>query len=86
MVQRVYGRAIAGEREPLAHDIPDTQQAQMKGKRPDLSQWLIDGYIEGGSSRAELSWLHGDAVSIIVAGRLEHHPTKPLCLQWLTIA
>ncbi|KAI0509558.1 cytochrome P450 [Xylaria bambusicola] len=44
------------------------ERLQIKDERADLSQWLINAYIEDGSQQAELAWLQGDAVTMIVAG------------------
>ncbi|KAI3339442.1 cytochrome P450 [Ustulina deusta] len=44
------------------------ERLQMRGERHDLSRWLIDAYVENGSQQTDLAWLHGDAVTIIVAG------------------
>ncbi|KAI1420437.1 cytochrome P450 [Xylaria sp. FL1777] len=44
------------------------ERLYMKGKRQDLAHWLINAYMEDGCRQTDLAWLHGDAVTIIVAG------------------
>ncbi|KAJ3556409.1 hypothetical protein NPX13_g10140 [Xylaria arbuscula] len=44
------------------------ERLHVKGARPDLTQWLIDAYLADGARQEELAWLHGDAVTIILAG------------------
>ncbi|KAJ8119834.1 hypothetical protein ONZ43_g3300 [Nemania bipapillata] len=44
------------------------QRLEMKGDRPDVSQWLIEAYLKNGSQEADRPWLSGDATALVVAG------------------
>ncbi|KAI0973579.1 cytochrome P450 [Xylaria arbuscula] len=50
--------------------ISCTYWTQTTDVRPDLSQWLINSYKEDGYRDTDLSYLHGDAVTITVASAL----------------
>jgi hypothetical protein len=42
----------------------------MKVDRPDVAHWLIQASLKKGTLEEDREWLNGDAVTIIIAGRL----------------
>lgn len=51
------------------------ERIEMKGRRHDVSHWLIDASLKRGSLNADREWLNGDAVTIIIAGSDTIAPT-----------
>ncbi|KAI1394910.1 cytochrome P450 [Hypoxylon fuscum] len=43
-------------------------KAQSNSDKPDISYWLIDAYPKKDSLEADRHWLHGNAISLIIAG------------------
>lgn len=50
----------------------------MEVSKPDVSYWLIDASLKQGSIEVDRPWLNGDAISIIIAGRLVSSALSPI--------